>query len=141
LYWHFNEPFNNFAVIEFSRKTGDYGSLSVTDLKVLALTYMLEVQHVGVSHLSTEPTIRPTVEITKPQKLSQEVNADGSKAEVPGHQRIVGFVHPKHDDDEDGEEDDDDEASDAREQEHGGDKVSSHIVIFCQLSSIPFKSC
>ncbi|KAJ3394134.1 Nin1 binding protein [Lobulomyces angularis] len=40
----------------FAKKTGDFPSLSVTDLKVLALTWMLEKEaNNGVSHLRTEP--------------------------------------------------------------------------------------
>jgi len=42
-------------VTEFSRKTGDFVSLSRVDLKVLALTYMLEKEANGVEHLRTEP--------------------------------------------------------------------------------------
>jgi RNA-binding protein NOB1 len=43
------------AVTEFSKKTGDYPSLSATDIQVLALTYQLEAEFVGVSHLKKEP--------------------------------------------------------------------------------------
>uniref|UniRef100_A0A2K5EYQ9 RNA-binding protein NOB1 n=1 Tax=Aotus nancymaae TaxID=37293 RepID=A0A2K5EYQ9_AOTNA len=43
------------AVTEFSKKTGDYPSLSATDIQVLALTYQLEAEFVGVSHLKQEP--------------------------------------------------------------------------------------
>ena len=96
-----------FLVTEFSRKTGDYGSLSLTDLKVLALTYMLEAQQVGTDHLSENPTIRATVEISKPYKFtaSQEVDADGKKKE-PAVQ-LVGFVHPKDDENDEEVEDED----------------------------------
>ena len=41
-------------VTEFSKKTGDYASLSATDLKVLAVTYDLEAQLVGTQHLNKE---------------------------------------------------------------------------------------
>lgn len=44
-----------FSVTEFSKKTGDYPSLSATDIQVLALTYQLEAEFVGVSHLKQEP--------------------------------------------------------------------------------------
>lgn len=40
---------------EFSKKTGDYPSLSAVDIQVLALTYQLEAEFVGVSHLKQEP--------------------------------------------------------------------------------------
>ncbi|KAI8919841.1 Nin one binding Zn-ribbon like-domain-containing protein [Powellomyces hirtus] len=43
------------AVVAFSKKTGDFGALSAVDLKVLALTYMLEKEARGVEHLRTEP--------------------------------------------------------------------------------------
>ncbi|XP_037672201.1 RNA-binding protein NOB1 isoform X2 [Choloepus didactylus] len=54
---HFKEPFPEYVrlVTEFSKKTGDYPSLSATDIQVLALTYQLEAEFVGVSHLKREP--------------------------------------------------------------------------------------
>ncbi|CAM2101241.1 unnamed protein product [Caretta caretta] len=54
---HFKQPFPEYVklVTEFSKKTGDYPSLSATDLQVLALTYQLEAETVGVAHLKTEP--------------------------------------------------------------------------------------
>ncbi|XP_049720592.1 RNA-binding protein NOB1 [Elephas maximus indicus] len=53
----FKEPFPEYIrlVTEFSKKTGDYPSLSATDIQVLALTYQLEAEFVGVSHLKQEP--------------------------------------------------------------------------------------
>jgi RNA-binding protein NOB1 len=42
-------------VIEFSKKTGDYPSLSKVDIKVLALAYMLEVEAHGSEHLRSSP--------------------------------------------------------------------------------------
>ena len=32
-------------VIKFAKKTGDYGSLSAVDVKVMALTYQLTLEH------------------------------------------------------------------------------------------------
>ncbi|XP_041638574.1 RNA-binding protein NOB1 [Cheilinus undulatus] len=52
-------------VTEFSKKTGDYPSLSATDIKVLALTYQLELEHVGSQHLKKEPEIKVTVQSTQ----------------------------------------------------------------------------
>lgn len=46
------------SVTEFSKRTGDYPSLSATDLKVLALTYQLELEHVGSEHLRTDPAVK-----------------------------------------------------------------------------------
>ncbi len=42
-------------VIEFSKKTGDFYSLSNTDIKVLALTLTLEREANGIDHIRTEP--------------------------------------------------------------------------------------
>ncbi|XP_056381887.1 LOW QUALITY PROTEIN: RNA-binding protein NOB1 [Hyla sarda] len=49
------KPENIQLVTDFSKKTGDYVSLSATDIKVLALTYQLEVEHVGTEHIRKEP--------------------------------------------------------------------------------------
>ena len=41
---------------EFAKKTGDYASLSATDIKVMALTLLLEQENGGLDHIHTEPT-------------------------------------------------------------------------------------
>lgn len=51
-------------VTEFSKKTGDYRSLSATDIKVMALTYQLEKEKLGTDHLKTEPTKQKIVKVT-----------------------------------------------------------------------------
>ncbi|GCC27694.1 hypothetical protein chiPu_0006120 [Chiloscyllium punctatum] len=63
---HFKEPFPEYIrhVTEFSKKTGDYPSLSATDIKVLALTYQLEVEFVGIGHLKKEPAQKVEVSTT-----------------------------------------------------------------------------
>ena len=43
------------SVTEFAKKTGDYRSLSVVDIKVLALTYQLEKENVGTDHIKITP--------------------------------------------------------------------------------------
>lgn len=57
------EPFpeNLKFVTEFAKKTGDYATLSLTDLTVMALTYELEKQEFGVEHLRTSPIVAKTV--------------------------------------------------------------------------------
>ncbi|CAG8478127.1 13675_t:CDS:2 [Acaulospora morrowiae] len=42
-------------VVNFSKKSGDYANLSAVDLRVLALTYMLEVEANGTKRLQKEP--------------------------------------------------------------------------------------
>ncbi|KAJ3086608.1 Nin1 binding protein [Quaeritorhiza haematococci] len=55
------------AVSAFAKKTGDFAVLSITDLKVLALTYMLEKElNSGVAHLRTEP-LPPQTQVGTPQ--------------------------------------------------------------------------
>lgn len=45
----------------FARQTGDLRSLSRVDLKVIALTYMLERQETGAAHLRTKPSRPVTI--------------------------------------------------------------------------------
>lgn len=47
--------------MEFSKKTGDYASLSLTDMKVLALTYQIEKEKVGIDHIRTAPVVNKTI--------------------------------------------------------------------------------
>nr|CAD7574208.1 unnamed protein product [Timema californicum] len=56
------------SVTEFSKKTGDYPSLSATDIKVIALTFQLEKEKVGIDHLQTEPKVNRVVSFTKNNK-------------------------------------------------------------------------
>lgn len=42
-------------VSEFAKKTGDYPSLSAVDIRLMALTYELERQHVGADHIKSQP--------------------------------------------------------------------------------------
>ena len=44
------------VVSEFAKKTGDFQSLSLVDLKVLALTYQLHKEKCGTDDLRSEPT-------------------------------------------------------------------------------------
>ena len=54
--------------------------------------------------MSETPTVRPTVEISKPHKLAaSEAAGDGKKVDTPAGQHIVGFVHPTNDDDDENE--------------------------------------
>ncbi|TSL75297.1 RNA-binding protein NOB1 [Bagarius yarrelli] len=63
---NFKEPFPEHVrfVTEFAKKTGDYPSLSATDIKVLALTYQLELESCGAAHLKKEPAVRVEVRST-----------------------------------------------------------------------------
>jgi hypothetical protein len=50
-----------FPVSDFAKKTGDYASLSATDIKVIALTLLLEKENVGMDHIHQQP-VRSQVE-------------------------------------------------------------------------------
>ncbi|KAI8854565.1 Nin one binding Zn-ribbon like-domain-containing protein, partial [Chytridium lagenaria] len=65
------------AVIAFAKKTGDFATLSVADLKVLALTYTLEKEQNGSEHIRIEPLkmTAGTVKPQRPQKQSKETMA------------------------------------------------------------------
>lgn len=77
-------PENVQIITEFSKKTGDYPSLSLTDIKVMALTYQLEREKVGTDHLRTEPVQeRPIINTEKP---ADEINPDITGFFLPGSQ-------------------------------------------------------
>ncbi|KAJ6652514.1 hypothetical protein lerEdw1_011484 [Lerista edwardsae] len=92
----FKQPFPEYVrlVTEFSKKTGDYPSLSATDIQVLALTYQLEAEIVGAGHLKKEPE-QVTVSSTK-QHPEAPVHVAGfhlpSKAKCAGGKRSPGAV-------------------------------------------------
>nr|CAG4634851.1 EOG090X07WR [Alona affinis] len=73
-------------VTEFSKKTGDYATLSATDIKVLALTYQLEVEANGPEHLKAEPQMKKSIVVgPRPPEANKVEN-------------IAGFHMPKKDD-------------------------------------------
>ncbi|XP_004625876.1 RNA-binding protein NOB1 [Octodon degus] len=105
----FREPLPEYVrlVTEFSKKTGDYPSLSATDIQVLALTYQLEAEFVGVSHLKREPEkVRVSSSIQHPEaplhvagfhlpckpKPPQETVESGSPASEPEHPEFSSFL-------------------------------------------------
>lgn len=87
---------------EFAKKTGDYTSLSATDIKVIALTYQLEKEHVGTAHLKDAPQVPKTIDASRGQPL------DHPKS-------IAGFYVPGADEDS---EDDNNEDGESAENEN-----------------------
>ncbi|KAI8336090.1 Nin one binding Zn-ribbon like-domain-containing protein [Chlamydoabsidia padenii] len=79
------------AVINFSKKTGDYASLSMPDLRVIALTHTIETRRNGLEHIRTEPVkTRPTGTLasapppkSKVKTKTYEVDADGWEVVAP----------------------------------------------------------
>ncbi|XP_047568192.1 RNA-binding protein NOB1 isoform X3 [Lutra lutra] len=105
----FKEPFPEYVrlVTEFSKKTGDYPSLSATDIQVLALTYQLEAEFVGVSHLKQEPEkVKVSLSSQHPEtplhisgfhlpsksKPPQEIVQHGQPAGEPENLEFTSFV-------------------------------------------------
>lgn len=69
-------------VIDFAKRTGDYLSLSMADIKVIALTYQLEKELVGTAHLRTDPVMAKTIASRdKPPELVEDTP-------------LVGFYRP-----------------------------------------------
>lgn len=69
-------------VTEFSKKTGDYTSLSATDLKIIALTYQLEKEKVGTEHLKNEPTMQKLVKVTGISGFNLHPEAEQAEEDV-----------------------------------------------------------
>ncbi|KDO21105.1 hypothetical protein SPRG_13811 [Saprolegnia parasitica CBS 223.65] len=67
------------AVAAFARQTGDFQFLSLTDLRIMALTYMFERETNGVEHLRTKPKLAETV-------------VTGTKAAVPASKVRCRFL-------------------------------------------------
>ena len=75
------------AVVSFTRQTGDFAFLSLTDLKVLALAYMLEVEENGADHLRTKPKTSQTITHSRRQgtdcaSIKQKVVAQAEALET-----------------------------------------------------------
>ncbi|GAV05004.1 hypothetical protein RvY_15196 [Ramazzottius varieornatus] len=88
---HFREPPVELIrmVTEFAKKTGDYASLSATDIKVMALTLLLEQENGGLDHIHLEPSkIRTFVHSASSSVTAEAVRQSGS---------TPGFFLPKAD--------------------------------------------
>lgn len=70
-------------VTGIAKKTGDFATLSLVDLKVLALTYQLEKEHVGTEHLRDEP------------KPARTVSSGQKPQELMGTGKVLGFYDGK----------------------------------------------
>ncbi|KAF9156956.1 Nin1 binding protein [Actinomortierella ambigua] len=102
------------AVAAFARKTGDLAVLSATDLRVLALTYQLEVAANGTRRLRTEPVKSNTQGgSAKPQQpkrtkhkakevtdFDDDTTQDLPKQEEQQHRTVLGEASDSEDEDE-----------------------------------------
>lgn len=76
-------PENIQAITDFSKKTGDYPSLSATDIKVMALAYQIEKEKVGTEHLRTEPVVNRVVQYDSGIKIDDKPTS------------VTGFYSPE----------------------------------------------
>ncbi|TRY74392.1 hypothetical protein TCAL_04609 [Tigriopus californicus] len=118
----FKEPLSEDIkiVTDFSKKTGDYASLSAVDLKVLALTYRLERELVGVKHIKTEPTTKPTVQFYHPK--TNNPNSDA---------KLIGFYRPENESESENESEDDEKEEsvvEPIEKEENSDQIVAEKV-------------
>ncbi|KAF0690509.1 Aste57867_18099 [Aphanomyces stellatus] len=60
------------AVVNFSRLTGDFQFLSLTDLRIMALAYMFERETNGIEHIRTTPKVS-TTKVTGPKVPAAKV--------------------------------------------------------------------
>ncbi|KAJ3334161.1 Nin1 binding protein [Blyttiomyces sp. JEL0837] len=74
------------AVVKFSKKTGDYATLSATDLKVLALTWMLEKEYASQPAVQQEETQIVQEEVEEVEEDDESIDED---AAVEQEQDIV----------------------------------------------------
>lgn len=93
------------AVTDFSKKTGDYASLSAVDLKVLALTYRFERELVGLDHIKSEPTTKPTVQFYHPKTNNLKTDA-----------KLIGFYRPESESESENENEEEAGEEDVKEE-------------------------
>ncbi|XP_055840941.1 RNA-binding protein NOB1 [Episyrphus balteatus] len=102
-------------VTEFSKKTGDYASLSAIDLKIIALTYELEKEHVGSDHIKTQHCI------------SRVVASKKKPEELIGNTKLAGFYVPKKGVRADGSPETDESESESESEEHLLESEQSNV--------------
>jgi RNA-binding protein NOB1 len=74
-------------VTKFAKLTGDFAKLSTVDLKVMALTYQLEKQFCGTTHLNERPKPvgpRPAAADAKPEAEETAAAGDSASAREGG---------------------------------------------------------
>jgi RNA-binding protein NOB1 len=94
------------AVIEFSKKTGDFSVLSITDLRIIALTYDLELQYNGKENIRSVPLEAVTQVGGRPKQPNvEEIKAVDNKEDditMINSLKLTEELDPKDNDDEGG---------------------------------------
>lgn len=103
----FNKSHNFFLVIDVSKKTGDYASLSITDMKVLALTLDLHIEHCGRDGIVYDVLVKPpqvhdtsrkhkhVSEKSKAEKVGDEMKSELAKEDEETTEPDVTNVEEK----------------------------------------------
>ncbi|KAG8034158.1 hypothetical protein G9C98_001242 [Cotesia typhae] len=109
------------TVTEFAKKTGDYKSLSSTDIKVIALTLQLHIEKIGKDDIKSAPTTAKTLPLEKSEPLAHP-------------KCIAGFLNPKDgENSDDSEDENDDDDNDTNDDDDDDDKYQTLVD---QINSI-----
>ncbi|KAK9497657.1 hypothetical protein O3M35_004345 [Rhynocoris fuscipes] len=128
-------------ITEFAKKTGDFLYLSATDIKLLALTYQLEKQLVGVDHLRTEPILIKTLEPLT-SNLPDNIPGFYTPTQQNGNNIIADDGDNENDAESNAEDEDEEENSDSNLQEvpelrfqHADEILQQFSRLSCQTFS------
>ena len=133
-------------VSEFAKKTGDYATLSLTDLTVLALTYQMQKETAGIENLRTEPLVAKTVfSAQKPPEMKDQFAIAGfynphkpkddseDQESSEEFEEIEGEVEEKEKHDEDSQDDESgnesDESNSKEEEKSNQDSINDEELI------------
>lgn len=111
-------------VTDFSKKTGDYPSLSATDIKVIALTYQLEKENVGIRHLRTEPLIQKAIITTKNSK--PDSGSDVTGFYIPDQSKNIGDSDSLKDEESTQDISEDEVGENLNEDEFNKNQIENH---------------
>jgi len=108
------------AVVDFSKKTGDFYGLSNTDIKILALTLTLEREVNGIEHIRTEPLLQAS---KKSEPSSQSDNSS-----IASNEETKEELNEHKDEEEVEEEQQEEEEEQEQEQQKEEEKVDNPLT-------------
>nr|CAI5827791.1 unnamed protein product [Callosobruchus analis] len=139
------DPENIKIIREFAKKTGDYPSLSTTDIKIMALTYQLHKEHVGTDGLRVEPVMQKP-EITTQNKVS-DTNPDVTGFFIPGKESMPSKEVAKEDSSTSEDSEDDEQGwitpsnvDIAKRQVNSQLLEEKHVVVACMTTDFAMQN-
>ncbi|KAL1917901.1 uncharacterized protein VTP21DRAFT_3735 [Calcarisporiella thermophila] len=114
------------AVVSFSKKTGDFPSLSMVDLKVLALAYMVEVECNGTRRLRTEPQRPKTFNGPKPR---QNEKVETTETVAPNNEEEISVENQETNDNEEAAEAEDQQEQIEKKKEEEEEEEEVEVVV------------